>query len=80
MKYILFVKDECPFCVKAVQLLEKKSLDYKIVSFEPDQERLLQEIKSAHDWKTVPMVFYRNGSLIKFIGGYTDLCKELQNG
>jgi len=80
MRYILFIKEECSFCVKAVQLLEEKKLNYKLVVFDSSQEMILQEIKEAHDWATVPMVFYRNGSLIKFIGGYTDLLEEIKDG
>ena len=79
MRYILFVKEECPYCRMALQLLEEKNLNYKSIAFETDQETVLQEIKDAHDWTTVPMIFHRNGSLIKFIGGYTDLSKELGN-
>ena len=73
MRYILFVKKTCPFCIKAERLLKEKALDYKLVAFEHGQESVLQEIKEAHDWKTVPMIFHREGNLISFIGGYTDL-------
>ena len=73
MKYIVFAKKDCPFCIKAQQLLEEKELDFKIVNFETDQQSVLQEIKSAYDWQTVPMVFERNREIIRFIGGYTDL-------
>jgi glutaredoxin len=79
MKYILFVKEECPFCVKALELLQSKGLNYKIVLFEPTQEEALREVKTAYEWDTVPMIFYRNGNLIKFIGGYTELAAELEN-
>jgi glutaredoxin 3 len=80
MRYILFVKEICPFCVKAVQLLEDKGVKYNLVTFDPGQEEILKEVKTAYDWKTVPMVFYRNNNLIKFIGGYTDLLEELKDG
>ncbi len=73
MRYVLFVKEECPYCVKAVELLEEKNLSFKKVVFDADQENVLTEVKDAYDWKTVPMIFYKNGNLVKFIGGYTDL-------
>jgi len=79
MRYILFIKESCPYCVMAEKLLQERKLNYKSVAFEPDQEPTLQEIKEAYNWETVPMIFYRNGSLIKFIGGYTDLLKEFEN-
>jgi len=79
MRYILFVKESCTYCTMAVQLLEEKNLSYKSIAFEPDQETVLQEVKEAYAWNTVPMIFYRNGNLIKFVGGYTDLLKEIEN-
>ena len=79
MRYILFIKQTCPFCVKAVQLLQQRGLPYKIVDFEPDQEEVLREIKEAHSWKTVPMIFERDGADIKFIGGFTDLEEWLES-
>ena len=73
MRYILFTKETCSFCVKAIDLLKQNNLPHSVVSFEPGQEEVLSEIKKAHDWKTVPMIFYREGQDIKFIGGFTDL-------
>ena len=74
MKYVMFSKSTCPFCSQAQELLEKSNKNYKIVDFKEPQQELLQEIKDAYDWPTVPMVFeLRSGSDIKFIGGYSDL-------
>jgi len=79
MRYILFIKQTCPFCNKAVDLLQQKKLLYSAVNFEPSQEDVLDKIKEAHNWKTVPMVFERDGADIKFIGGFTDLEKWLES-
>jgi len=79
MRYILFVKDECPFCVKAVELLGQKEKPYSLVQFDEDQREVLKEIKEAYSWSTVPMVFFRDGQDIKFIGGYTDLQQWLES-
>jgi glutaredoxin len=74
MRYILFTKKSCPFCTKAVDFLEQTKADYSEVVFDQDQEqKVLQEIKDAYEWSTVPMIFSREGNSIKFIGGYTDL-------
>jgi glutaredoxin-related protein len=62
-----------------VKLLQKKELDYSVVDFSAEQLEILSEIKKAHDWPTVPMVFSRTGQDIKFIGGYTDLLESLKN-
>ncbi len=77
MRYILFTREGCPYCSMAVELLEAKGLEHKVVNFQRSQADLLNEVKKAHDWKTVPMVFAREGSDIEFIGGYTDLKERL---
>ena len=78
MRYILFAKKTCPFCIKAEALLKKNNLLYNVVNFELSQEGVLSEIKKAHNWNTVPMIFARDGANIKFIGGFTDLQKWLE--
>ena len=40
---ILFVKEECPFCVKAIDLLESRGLTYNLVEFDQDQEEEQEE-------------------------------------
>ena len=79
MRYILFIKKECPFCNDAVTLLEEKQANYKVVDFSPDQEQVLTEIKEAYSWATVPMIFARRGQDIKFVGGFTDLLKLFED-
>ena len=74
----MFAKESCPFCVKAEALLQQNNLLYNVVNFEPNQESVLTEIKRAHNWNTVPMIFERTGADIKFIGGFTDLQKWLE--
>lgn len=77
-RYIVFCKPTCPYCVKAVELLEEKEKVYKIVNFEENQQYILQEMKEALEWPTVPMVFARHGNDIKFIGGFSDLESNLE--
>ena len=81
MKYILFIKQECPYCVKAQELLESKNLNFSLVNFEMEQESVLSEIKKAYGWETVPMVFLKADHQIEFIGGCSDLETHLdRNG
>ena len=78
MRYVVFAKETCPYCVKAVELLEDKEQNFKIVNFEEDQTKILEDIKEAYQWKTVPMVFeISDNAAIKFVGGYTDLVAAL---
>ena len=74
MKYVMFAKESCPFCVEAREILEQKSVEFKVVNFEENQTEILQEIKEAYAWPTVPMIFQvKDNTTIKFIGGFTDL-------
>jgi len=63
----------------AQDLLQEKNKKYNVIQFESEQEEVLTEIKKAYDWTTVPMIFSRVGQDIKFIGGYTDLLKLLED-
>ena len=79
MRYVVFSKSTCPFCISAQELLSEKEMAFKVVNFEPDQQQVLQEIKDAYQWPTVPMIFRINDDKkVDFIGGYTDLCETLQ--
>jgi glutaredoxin len=74
MRYVVFAKESCPYCVKTVELLEDKEQNFKVVNFEADQTKILGEIKEACRWETVPMIFkVSDENKIKFVGGYTDL-------
>tara|TARA_B100000287_G_C20512530_1_gene733624 strand:+ start:118 stop:315 length:198 start_codon:yes stop_codon:yes gene_type:complete len=63
----------------ACDLLEEKSLPYKVINFLEDQEHILTEIKRIQNWKTVPMIFFKQGEESSFVGGYTDLYEALEN-
>ena len=79
MRYVLFTKDNCPYCEKAQNLLEKHEKNFKVVNFEEGQEDILQKIKDSCKWKTVPMIFeVSNNTEINFIGGFTDLSNSLE--
>ena len=80
MRYIIFMKDDCPYCVDAIELLKSKGLSYKSIVFSEDQNNILSEVKDAYQWKTVPIVVSRDADNIKLIGGYTDLVEHLKNG
>ena len=77
-RYIVFSKPQCPYCIKAVELLKEKGVVNSVVNFNDsmDQQIILSEVKAAYDYKTVPMVFKRDGDSVQFIGGYTDLVEH----
>ena len=76
-KFILFCKPTCPFCVSAIDLLEARELDYSVINFEPGEERLLQEVKDAYNWRTVPIVLLVTEDGMDLIGGHDSLIEFL---
>jgi len=81
-QYVLYVKDRCPFCTKAKQLLELNNISYHAVALDSSPV-ILQEMKTAWSWNTVPMVFELTGDSadrsVEFVGGYTDLRNRLES-
>ena len=76
MKYVIFSKSECPFCQRAKAILEDRDLRHHIIDFKEEQRGILQEIKVAASWNTVPMIFQvADDGVIKLIGG----CSELES-
>jgi glutaredoxin 3 len=75
MRYILLIKDECPYCQKAISFLEDKGIEYSKVSFEEEHQQImiLNEFKEAYGQSTVPMIFSRDGDEIRLVGGCDDL-------
>jgi len=80
MRYIIFMKDDCPYCVDAIELLKSKGLSYKSIVFSEEQDNILSEVKDAYQWKTVPIIVSRDADNTKLIGGYTDLAEHLKDG
>lgn len=77
-KYILYVNTDCPFCNKASALLRKNNQKFSVLNLK-NRPKVLKELKEIYEWKTVPMVFYRQGNRVEFIGGYDDLNTRLKN-
>jgi len=73
MKYIIYTKSKCPFCVDAVKFMIENKLSYKKIVLD-DNDVLCEEIKEAFSWKTVPLVLVTaNDENFHKVGGYTDL-------
>ena len=79
MKYIVFTRDDCPYCDDTIDLLKKHELNYRMVRFAHDQRHLLDDVKRSFDWPTVPIVMAKDENKIDFIGGYTDFVEYLKN-
>lgn len=80
MRYVVFGRETCPYCVQAVDLLKNQQKEHKFVNFDQSQTHILQEVKDAYEWPTVPIVLQIGDQHdIKLIGGYTDLVTHLQS-
>ena len=77
--YKLIVKNACPFCVSAIELLKEKNLMYSVTSVDGNPE-LLQDMKSNYNWQTVPIITKVDQNGTMFIAGYTDLREHLESG
>lgn len=77
--YTIYGKTNCPYCVKAKDILEEFNEEYTYINCDDyllaDKEAFLEFIEKAAGkaHKTFPMIF----SSGKFVGGYMDLCKIL---
>ncbi|MGL9717844.1 MAG: glutaredoxin 3 [Wolbachia sp.] len=69
-KVVIYIKQHCPFCKRAKELLDKKGVKYEEIDVLTNSDSF-NEIKSKYNVKTVPQIFIDN----KHIGG----CDKLMN-
>lgn len=74
-RVVAFVKTDCNYCEKAVQLLVEMKLTPFIVEVDQDPD-LMHVLKLMTNTSHVPYIFIRE----RFVGGYDDLLEELNNG
>lgn len=69
-KYIIYSRDNCPWCVKAKELLESKGLPYEELKLgiDYDKEQLRSKLGGI-DRLTVPQIFHEGN----YIGNYEGL-------
>lgn len=72
---IVYSKENCPYCVRAKQLLKSKNLAFQEIHVDQDPEKLEEMIQKSGR-RTVPQIFI-NG---KAIGGCDDLFALSQSG
>ena len=66
----IYTKDTCPYCHKALALLDSLKVEYKNIDVTHNPEKL-QEAIAKSGFTTVPQIF-ANG---KCLGGYDDIYK-----
>jgi glutaredoxin 3 len=67
-KIVIYTKVPCPYCDRAINLLEEKKLDFSEIDL-TDRPDEIQKIKDQTGWRTVPIILIND----QVIGGYTDL-------
>lgn len=65
---IVYTKDPCPYCVRAMQFLKNREIPYEEIDLTGNQSEI-NRIKRETGWATVPIILI-GGQLV---GGYTDL-------
>ena len=69
---------ECPFCIRAKNLLIEQNEQFEYCSVDHSQE-LLNYYKTIYNHNTVPIVILKEGNMDdKLIGGYTELKQFLE--
>jgi len=54
---IIYSSENCPYCVKAKQLLESKKVEYKELRVDKNPELVAEAVKKSGGRKTVPQIF-----------------------
>ncbi len=75
-KVTVYTADNCPYCVRAKDLLKRKNIPFEEVKISWDDTAAWEEMTVRSGMKTVPQIFFAE----KCIGGYTDLAALDQAG
>ena len=74
--FILYTRQDCEYCDKAIALLHGKNKKY--VLYELEDNDTLIGIKNKYGWPTVPVILEVDEDREKiFIGGYDNLLKHI---
>ena len=68
-KIEIYTKKTCPFCVRAKQLLDQKSVSYTEIKVDEDPKELEMMLLRSEGRRTVPQIFIHD----RGIGGCDDL-------
>jgi len=72
-KVLIYTIKNCPYCEAAKELLKQKNIQFEQIDLTSDEDKRLELVKKTGH-KTMPQIFFDE----KFIGGYTDLKKHLE--
>ncbi|KYH12422.1 glutaredoxin 3 [Neorickettsia sp. 179522] len=66
---VIYVKESCPYCTKAKELLNRKGISYAVVDITNKPDLAAVVVKKSGGRKTVPQIFINDVC----IGGFDDL-------
>lgn len=69
MKNIMYTKPHCPYCVKAANILNQKSIPFEEVDISKDPLKVTEMLSRSNGRKTVPQIFIND----THVGGCDDL-------
>ena len=69
VKYTIYSRNVCSYCVAAKNLLSSKNLDFIEKNIDQSQDYFNEMRQLAPTMRTVPVIFRNN----ELIGGYTEL-------
>jgi len=72
----IYTKPYCPYCVRAISLLEKKGVEFTEIEAAFDPEKKQEMLQRSGGRATFPQIFIGE----QHIGGFDDLRKLDQNG
>lgn len=70
---IIYGKSNCPWCVKAIEELQLRGVDFDYIDLE-EIKKTAAEVTGRKDVRTVPQIYIEG----RYIGGYEDLMLQLE--
>jgi len=76
--FTLYILTDCPYCKRAVSLLDEKNIPFIIVVMDKNPE-FLEKVKQDMNHPTVPIVVQQTQLGVRVIGGCDNLEDFLQS-
>ena len=81
--YIVYGGSDCAYCDKAKALLEIKGLEFQFIDVRSDtnkRDEMMDIISSLGlpEPMTIPQIFIKDGSVMKYVGGFSELSTLLR--
>ncbi len=67
-KVVIYTKDPCPFCIRAINFLNARNIPFEEIDLTGNQPEM-DRMKEKTGWATMPIILINN----ELVGGYTDL-------